>query len=197
MAEESDKEQLQQSGNNRTAHTLYASGCIYAATKVGVATKIKILVRPKPDQPDRLLRPCDIYSYNRAVNLWLVKRESSPLSAIFTTCHSGRGISNFSCYGNSILYNEIVEIGGYTIQFYHKQPSRSYCHKNIGIFVYNPMGGVQLLYTKWVTHSFSMVGCKYSNTYNFTLSTANHLIFRREAFPIWNFQHIKHCCHSK
>ena len=28
-------------------------------------------------------------------------------------------------------------------------------------FVYNPMGGVQLPYTKWVTHSFSMVGCKY------------------------------------
>ena len=52
MAEESDKEQLQQSGNNRTAHALYA--CIYAATKVGVATKIQILVRPKPDQPDML-----------------------------------------------------------------------------------------------------------------------------------------------
>ena len=58
MAEESGKEQLQQSGNNRTAHALYASGSIYAATKVGVATKIQILVWPKPDQPDRLLRPC-------------------------------------------------------------------------------------------------------------------------------------------
>ena len=60
MAEESDKEQLQQSGINRTAHALYASGSIYAATKVGVATKIQILVRPKPDQPDRLLRPCKV-----------------------------------------------------------------------------------------------------------------------------------------
>ena len=71
---------------------------------------------------------------------------------------AGRGFFYFSCYGNSILYNERVEIGGYTIQFYHKleQLFRSYCHKNIGIFVYNPMGGVQLLYTKWVTHSFSM-----------------------------------------
>ena len=58
MAEEIDKEQLQQSGSNRTAHALYASGSIYEATKVGVATKIQILVRPKPDQPDRLLRPC-------------------------------------------------------------------------------------------------------------------------------------------
>ena len=57
MAEENDKEQLQQSGNNHTAHALYASGSIYAATKVGVAAKIQILVRPKPDQPDRLLRP--------------------------------------------------------------------------------------------------------------------------------------------
>ena len=72
--------------------------------------------------------------------------------------HRGRGFFYFSCYGNSILYNERVEIGGYTIQFYHKleQLFRSYCHNNIGIFVYNPMGGVQLLYTKWVTHSFSM-----------------------------------------
>ena len=60
MAEESEKEQLQQSGNNRTAHGLYASGSIYAATKVGVATKIQILVRPKPDQLDRLLRPCNL-----------------------------------------------------------------------------------------------------------------------------------------
>ena len=25
-----------------------------------------------------------------------------------------------------------------------EQPFRSYCHKNLGIFVYNPMGGVQL-----------------------------------------------------
>ena len=58
MAEESDKEQLQQSGINRTAHALYASGSIYAASKVGVAMKIQILVRPKPDQPDCLLRPC-------------------------------------------------------------------------------------------------------------------------------------------
>ena len=41
MAEESDKEQLQKSGINRTAHALYASGSIYAATKVGVATKIQ------------------------------------------------------------------------------------------------------------------------------------------------------------
>ena len=67
-----------------------------------------------------------------------------------------------------------VEIGGYTIQFYHKleQPFRSYCHKNLGIFVYSTMGGLQLLYTKWVSHSFSMEGCKYSNTYNFSLSTA-------------------------
>ena len=64
MAEESDKEQLQQSGINRTAHALYASGSIYAA-KVGVATKIQILVRPKPDQPDRLLRPCITYQNNR------------------------------------------------------------------------------------------------------------------------------------
>ena len=64
-------------------------------------------------------------------------------------------------------------------------PSRSWD------FVYNPMGGVQLLYTKLVTHSFSMEGCKYSNTYN--LSTANHIIFRRQAFPTWNFQHIKPC----
>ena len=64
MAEESDKEQLQQSGNNRTAHALYASWSIYAATKVGVATKIQILVRPKPDQPDRLLRPCFIPQYS-------------------------------------------------------------------------------------------------------------------------------------
>ena len=93
----------------------------------------------------------------------------------------GLGFSYFSCYGNGILYNERVDIGGYTIQFYHKleQPFRSYCHKNIGIFVYNPMGGVQHLYTKWVTHSFSMEGCKYSNTCNFSLSTVNHLIFRR------------------
>ena len=60
MAEESDKEQLQQSGNNHTAHALYASGSIYAVTKVGVATKIQILVRPKPDQLDRLLRPCQV-----------------------------------------------------------------------------------------------------------------------------------------
>ena len=60
--------------------------------------------------------------------------------------------SHFNLF-NSILYNARVEIGGYTIQFYHRleQPFRSYCHKNIGIFVYNPMGGVQLLYTKWVT----------------------------------------------
>ena len=59
------------------------------------------------------------------------------------TCHSGRGFTYFSCYGNIILYNERVEIGGYTIQFYHKlkQPFRRYCHKDIGIFVYNPMGG--------------------------------------------------------
>ena len=65
----------------------------------------------------------------------------------FHTCCGGRGFTYFSCYGNSILYNERVEIGGYTIQFYHKleQPFRSSCHKNIGIFVYNPMGGVQLL----------------------------------------------------
>ena len=41
MAEESDKKQLQQSGNNHTAHALYASGSIYAETKVGVATKIQ------------------------------------------------------------------------------------------------------------------------------------------------------------
>ena len=61
MAEESDKEQLQQSGINRAAHALYASGSIYAATKVGVATKIQILVRPKPDQQDRLLRPCQVF----------------------------------------------------------------------------------------------------------------------------------------
>ena len=60
-----------------------------------------------------------------------------------------------------------------------EQPFRSYCHQNIGIFVYNPTGGVQLLYTNWVTHSFSMMGCKYSNTYNFSLSTANHLIIWR------------------
>ena len=42
------------------------------------------------------------------------------------------GVQEFLC-GNSILYNERVEIGGYTIQFYHKleQPFRSYCHKNI------------------------------------------------------------------
>ena len=46
------------------------------------------------------------------------------------------------------------------------------------------MGGVQLLYTKWVTHSFSMVGCKYSNTYNFSLSTANNLIFPRSTASI-------------
>ena len=58
MAEESDKEQLQQSGNNRTAHALYASRSIYAATKVGVATKIQNI---GPDQPDRLLRPCFNY----------------------------------------------------------------------------------------------------------------------------------------
>ena len=47
MAEESCKEQLQQSGNNRTAHALYASGSIYAATKVGVATinDIKLCTR--------------------------------------------------------------------------------------------------------------------------------------------------------
>ena len=57
MAEESDKEQLQQSGNNLTAHALYASGSIYAATKVGVATKIQILVPAKPDQPEKL-RSC-------------------------------------------------------------------------------------------------------------------------------------------
>ena len=64
--------------------------------------------------------------------------------------HQIKIVSVFSCYGNSILYNEIVEIGGYTIQLYYKfeQPFRSYCHKNIGIFVYKPMGGVQLLYTK-------------------------------------------------
>ena len=36
------------------------------------------------------------------------------------------------------------------------------------------MGGVQLLYTKWVTHSFSMVGCKIFKYFNFSLSTANH-----------------------
>ena len=34
MAEESDKEQLQQSGNNRTAHALYASRSIYAPINV-------------------------------------------------------------------------------------------------------------------------------------------------------------------
>ena len=37
--------------------------------------------------------------------------------SVFTICHSGRGFSYFSCYGNSILNNERVEIGGYTIQF--------------------------------------------------------------------------------
>ena len=70
--------------------------------------------------------------------------------SVFTTCHGGRGFSYFSCYGNSILYNKIVVIGGYTIQLYYKfeQPLRSYCHKNIGIFVYKPMGDVLLLYTK-------------------------------------------------
>ena len=64
MVGESDKEQLQQSWINRTAHALYASGSIYAATKVGVATKIQILVRPKPDQPDRLLRPCNVETFD-------------------------------------------------------------------------------------------------------------------------------------
>ena len=33
--------------------------------------------------------------------------------------HSGRGFTYFSCYGNSILYNEGAEKGGYTIQLYH------------------------------------------------------------------------------
>ena len=69
---------------------------------------------------------------------------------IATTCHSGNGFSYFSYYGNTIVYNERVEIGGDTIQFYHKleQSFKSYCHRYIGIFVYNPMGGVKLLYTK-------------------------------------------------
>ena len=45
--------------------------------------------------------------------------------------HQIKIVSIFSCYGNSILYNERVEIGGNTIQFYHKleQPFRSYCHR--------------------------------------------------------------------
>ena len=52
------------------------------------------------------------------------------------------------------------------------------------------MGGVQLLYTKWVTHSFSMVGCKYSNTCNFSLSTANHLIFLMNVpDPLFVYEH--------
>ena len=87
MAEEIDKEQLQQSGNNRTVHALYASGSIYEATKVGVATKIQILVRPKPDQPDqpeRLLRPCKGWAFDypvsaiKPVNAWCYIPTSLP-----------------------------------------------------------------------------------------------------------------------
>ena len=37
--------------------------------------------------------------------------------------------------------------------------------KNIGIFVYNPPNGwCTTSVHQWFTHSFSMVGCKYSNT---------------------------------
>ena len=50
----------------------------------------------------------------------LDRLEKADVKSVFTTCHSWRGYSYFSCYGNSILYNERVEIGGYTIQFYHK-----------------------------------------------------------------------------
>ena len=45
-----------------------------------------------------------------------------------------------------VTYNERVEIGGDTIQFYHKleQPFTSYCNKHIGI-----------LYTsQWVVYNF-------------------------------------------
>ena len=86
MAEEIDKEQLQQSGNNRTAHALYASGSIYEATKVGVATNIQILVRPKPDQLDRLLQPCkshalQAYIFNSVSVPIIASRDGSPIIA--------------------------------------------------------------------------------------------------------------------
>ena len=74
----------------------------------------------------------DVFNYNKAFSPLVIVGVASPIL---------------------VANNERVEIGGYTIQFYHKleQLFRSYCHKNIGIFVYNPMGGVQFLYTKWVT----------------------------------------------
>ena len=83
-----------------------------------------------------------------------LKNSSPPfqvVQSIFTTCHSGRGCSYFSCYGNSILYHERVEIIGYTIQFYHKleQPFRSYCHKSLGI-LYTTHG--------WCTTSVHQMG---------------------------------------
>ena len=63
-----------------------------------------------------------------------------------------------------------VEIGGYTIQFYQNNHS--------GIFCIQPNGGIQLnfctpnglpIHFQW----------RVANIYNFSLSTANYLIFRR------------------
>ena len=85
--------------------------------------------------------------------------------------HQIKIVSVFSCYGNSILYNEIVEIGGYTIQLYYKLNNHSgvIAIKILG-FLYTSQWVVYNFCTpKWVTQSFSMVGCKYSNTYNFSL----------------------------
>ena len=83
--------------------------------------------------------------------------------SVFTTCHSGHGFSYFSCYGNSILYNEIVEIGGYTIQLYYKleQPFRSYCHKKYWDFCIQANGwcttfvhqnGLSIHFQRWVAN---------------------------------------------
>ena len=64
--------------------------------------------------------------------------------SVFTTCHKGRGFSYFTCYGNSILYNEIVEIGGDTIQLYYNNHS--------GVIAIKILG---LLYTsQWVVYNF-------------------------------------------
>ena len=79
---------------------------------------------------------CSLEQYQ---NQSKTKQQNSPIERF----HLGRGFSYFSSYGNSILYNERVEIGGYTIQFYHKleQPFRSYCHN----FLYT---------SQWVVYNF-------------------------------------------
>ena len=141
------------------------------------ATHLKLIERARSNQGNTVLVCTEKNERSRIWDWNFQLAHKIKIVSAFTTCHSRCGFSYFSSYGNSILYNERVEIGGNTIQFYHKleQPFRSYCHRYIGIFVYKPMGGVQLLYTKWV----SLVGCKHSNTYNFSLSSANHLKFRR------------------